>query len=189
MSGFTFELVPQKPAHRRERKRTFRLLAGTAGPYGEVSLRITTYPEEATLVAEGLPEASLSHPDAPSGYIPVDARTRLVVGGVTASLARNRRALRKEDRGIEIRLGGRSYTYLCGDTGREELWDSERGPVVRKGAPGANAGITMLVLPDADATDLSLALILQGADRLVLTVGGAIISGVMSFLNGSEGNA
>lgn len=48
--------------------------------------------------------------------------------------------------------------------------------------------MTLDVLPEADATDLALALIMQGADRLVLTVGGAIVSGVMSFLNGSERN-
>ncbi|XVQ87298.1 hypothetical protein ACQP2K_07750 [Microbispora siamensis] len=187
MSGFTFELVPQKPARRRERKTAFLLLAGTAGPYGEVTLRVTTYPREAMLVAQGLPEASISHPDASHGTIPVDARTRLVVGGVTAGISQNRRALRKEDRGIGIRLGDRDYTYVWGDTGRVELRDSARGPVVREGGLGAGSAVKIVVLSEADATDLALAILMQGANTLGLTVGGAIISGVMSFLNGSDG--
>ncbi|GGO30889.1 hypothetical protein GCM10010116_61860 [Microbispora rosea subsp. aerata] len=112
MSGFTFELVPQKPP-RSERKTTFLLLTGTAGPYGDVSLKITTYPEEATLLAEGLPDGSISHPDNPAeGFIAVDARTRLTIGGVTATVTQNRRALRKEDRGLGISLGDRRYAYL-----------------------------------------------------------------------------
>ncbi|WP_432929928.1 hypothetical protein ACQPZZ_06780 [Microbispora sp. CA-135349] len=163
-------------------------MVGTAGPYGEVSLRITNYPREATLVAQGLPEASISHPDSSYGFIPVDARTRLEVGGVAARLTQNRRALSKEDRGIEIRLGDRDYTYVCTDAGREELRDSARGPVVREDGFGAESAIRIVVLPGADATDLALGILLQGANTLGLTVGGAIFSGVMSFLNGSKGN-
>ncbi|MFI7041412.1 hypothetical protein ACIBI0_32435 [Microbispora rosea] len=188
MSGFSFDLVERVPAHRRERKATFLLLVGTAGPYGEVCLRVTNAPQEATLVGDGLPDATISHPDTPYGYITLDAQTRLTVGGVAARLSRNRRGLRKEDRGIGIVLGDRHYTYLCAPTGREELRDSERGPVVQKDDPGVSAAMTMVVLSEADATDLALALIMQGANRLGLTVGGAIVSGVMSFLNGSHGN-
>ncbi|MEU8172997.1 hypothetical protein AB0C14_08975 [Microbispora hainanensis] len=188
MSGFSFDLVERVPERRRERKVTFLHLVGTAGPYGEVSLKITSSPREAALVGDRLPGATISNPGTPYGHIALDERTRLTVGGVPARLSRNRRALRKEDRGISIVLGDRHYTYLCGPTGREELHDSERGPVVRQGDPPAGVMMTLTVLPDADATDLALALIMQGADRLVLTVGGAIVSGVMSFLNGSERN-
>ncbi|GGO29338.1 hypothetical protein GCM10010116_58790 [Microbispora rosea subsp. aerata] len=188
MSGFSFDLVERVPERRRERKSIYLHLVGTAGPYGEVSLKITNYPQEATLVADGLPDATISNSGTPYGHITIDERTRLTVGGVTARLSRNRRALRKEDRGISIELGDRRYTYLCGPTGREELRDSERGPVVRQGNRRDGAVMALDVLPDADATDLALALVMQGADRLVLTVGGAIVSGVMSFLNSSEGN-
>ncbi|MEU6407501.1 hypothetical protein [Microbispora sp. NPDC046933] len=188
MSGFTFELVAQKPP-RPDRKTTFLLLTGTAGPYGEVSLRITTYPEEATLVAEGLPEGSISHPDNPAeGLIAVDAQTRLTVGGVTATVTQNRRALRKEGRGFGIRLGDRKYTYLRLDTGEEELRDSERGAVVRQRGPYRGSRIVMVALPAADAIDLALALLLQAADTTQLTVPGMIVAGVMSIFNNGQGN-
>ena len=187
MPGFTFELMQQKPDRRRERRTTFRLLVGTAGPYGEVALKVTNYPREATLVGEGLPEASISHPDASYGSIPIDARTRLMVGGVAAQLTQNRRALRKEDRGIGIKLGHRDYTYVCADTGREELRDSTRGPVVREDGFGADSAVRIVVLSGADATDLAVGILMQGANTLGLTVGGAVFSGVMSFLNGSKG--
>ncbi|GGO30895.1 hypothetical protein GCM10010116_61880 [Microbispora rosea subsp. aerata] len=186
MSGFSFDLVERVPERRRERKETFQHLVGTAGPYGEVSLKITNYPREATLVGDGLPDAAISNPLGASGYITIDEYTQLTVGGVTARLSRNRFALRSEDRGINIELGSRRYTYLCGPTGREELHDSERGPVVREGSLRSGAARTMVVLPEADATDLALALIMQGADTSVLTVGGVVFSSVVSFLNGSR---
>ncbi|NJP24250.1 hypothetical protein OHB01_16655 [Microbispora hainanensis] len=186
MSGFSFDLVERVPERRRERKVTFLHLVGTAGPYGEVSLQIPNYPREATLVGDGLPDATISNPLGASGYITIDEHTQLTVGGITARLSRNRRALRAEDRGISVVLGDRHYTYLCGPTGREELRDSERGPVVCRGALRSGAARTMVVLPDADATDLALALVMQGADTNVLTVGGVILSGAMSLLNGSR---
>ncbi|GAB3152435.1 hypothetical protein [Microbispora hainanensis] len=186
MSGFSFDLVERVPERRRERKDIFLHLVGTAGPYGEVSLKITN-DREATLVGDGLPYAEISNLFGASGYVAVDEHTQVTVGGVAARLFRNRRALRMEDRGISIVLGDRHYTYLFGPTGHEELRDSERGPVVRKGDTPAGVEMTMVVLPDADATDLALALIMQGADRVVLTIGGAIVSGVMSFLNSSKG--
>ncbi|MEV1198683.1 hypothetical protein [Microbispora rosea] len=188
MSGFTFELVPQKPS-RSERKTTFLLLTGTAGPYGEVSLKITTYPEEATLLAEGLPDGSISHPDNPAeGLIAVDVRTRLAVGGVTATVTQNRRALRKEGRGLGISLGDRRYTYLRLDSGEEELRDSERGAVTRRRGPFRESRAVMVVLPPADGTDLALAMLLLATDTTQLTVPGMIVSGIMSVFNNGQGN-
>ncbi|GGO29343.1 hypothetical protein GCM10010116_58800 [Microbispora rosea subsp. aerata] len=187
MSGFSFDLVKRVPERRRERKETFQHLVGTAGPYGEVSLKITN-DREATLVADGLPDATISNLFGPSGYVAVDEYVRVTVGGVTARLSRNRFALRSEDRGINIELGSRRYTYLCGPTWREELRDSERGPVVRRGDRRDGAVMTLDVLPDADATDLALALVMQGADTSVLTIGRVIVNGVWSFLNGTHAN-
>ncbi|GGO29354.1 hypothetical protein GCM10010116_58820 [Microbispora rosea subsp. aerata] len=184
MSGFSFDLVERVPERRRERKATFLHLVGTAGPYGEVSLKISN-DREATLVADGLPDATLSSYFG-SGHITIDEWTRLTVGGVTAGLSRNRRALRNKDRGFSIELGDRHYTYLCGPAWREELRDSERGPVVRQGDPPAGVVTTLDVLPDADATDLALALIMQGADRHVLAIGKVIFNEVWSLLTGGK---
>ncbi|WP_432929923.1 hypothetical protein ACQPZZ_06770 [Microbispora sp. CA-135349] len=188
MSGFTFELVPQNPPG-AERKTVFLLLAGTAGPYGDVLLRITRYPEEATLIAEGLPQGSISHPDNPGeGLIAVDVQTRLTIGGVGAIISQKRRALRKEDRGYGISLGDRHYTYLRLDAGEEELRESERGAVVRQRGPYRGSRIVMAALPAADATDLALAIVLQAADTTQLTVPGMIVSSVMSIFNNGQGN-
>ncbi|MEU8058362.1 hypothetical protein [Microbispora bryophytorum] len=166
MAAFTFELVSQKPARRREREAVFLLLVGRAGPFGEVSLTISRFPREARLVGEGLPEATISHPDVlKRRYIALDSQTRLIVGGVTAGISQHRRAFRREDRGLGITLGEREYIYLCTEEG-EELRHRERGPVVRRGSVDATAGpkFTMVVLPEADPTDLALALVMQGAD-------------------------
>ncbi|MEU7910564.1 MULTISPECIES: hypothetical protein [Microbispora] len=189
MPEFTFDLVLQRPADRREQEAIFLVLVGTAGPYGEVSLTISRFPREATLLAKGLPKASLSHPDLlRQGYIPIDAETRLVVGGATASLARNRRALRREDRGFSIKLGERDYTYLFGSRG-EELRESARGPLVRlSSVDPTGQKFALTVLSDADATDLALAIVLQGADTSGLSITGAIMSGVTSFFNGGYGD-
>lgn len=106
---------------------TFVVLTGTAGPSGEVAITVGTVPRRAVLVAAGLPEGSITHPDATKqGLIAVDERTELTVGGVTAILRQNRRSIGKKGRGISIRLGERDYTYLsvapCEEELREVRW-------------------------------------------------------------------
>ncbi|MEW9526949.1 hypothetical protein [Microbispora sp. NPDC049125] len=187
MSGFTFDLVRRISVRSAERRTTYLTLAGTAGPYGEVTVAVGTVPRRATLTAPGLPEAWISHPDErKQGLILVDERTRLSVGGVTAAIARNRRSLSKKGRGLDIALGDRGYTYLSVATAEEELRDRERGPLVRQRSPLGTSKVSVTVLPAADAADLALALVLLGADRTGLTVTQTAVSGVLSFLQSGK---
>jgi hypothetical protein len=187
MAGFTFELVRRTPTRPAEMRTAHLVLTGTAGPYGEVTVTVGTIPRLAALAAVGLPEASVSHPDEQrQGLIAVDERTRLSVGGVPAVLSQNRRSLGKEGRGIGIRLEDRDYAYLSVAVAEEELRDRERGPVVRLSSPFASSKVGVTVLPAADASDLALTLVLQGADRTGLTITQSAVSGVLSFLNNGK---
>ncbi|MFF1963628.1 hypothetical protein ACFVW5_08410 [Streptomyces sp. NPDC058232] len=189
MSALTFDLVRRMPLRPSEQRTTFVVLTGTAGPSGEVTITVGTVPRRAVLVAAGLPEGSITHPDATKqGLIAVDERTELTVGGVTAILRQNRRSIGKKGRGISIRLGERDYTYLSVAPCEEELRDSERGALVRQNSPlgSSKAGFTVQAV--ADATDLALALLLQGADRTCLTITQAAVSGVLSFLQSGKGD-
>ncbi|MEV8630171.1 hypothetical protein AB0395_00800 [Streptosporangium sp. NPDC051023] len=189
MSGFTFELGAEKIPRAARKKGTTSVLAGTAGPYGEVIVTLELAPSQATLSAPGLPDASASHPDdLRNELLPVDQRTRLSVGGFTAVLGQNRRALRKEDRGLDIKLGDRNYTYLIPPDGGEELRDRERGPLVRQHTDFKTGNTVVVVQPVADTTDLALDLILQVTDRSGLTVLRTAVVGVWTFLNSGEGN-
>ncbi|GAA4578721.1 hypothetical protein GCM10023194_02280 [Planotetraspora phitsanulokensis] len=187
MSGFTFELVRRTPTRPAEMRVAHLVLTGTAGPYGEVTVTVGTVPRVAALDAPGLPEASVSHPDAQrQGLIAVDEHTRLSVGGVSAVVSQNRRSLGKKGRGIGIRLEDRDYTYVSAAVAEEELRDRERGPLVRLNSPFASSKVTVAVLPAADASDLALALVLQGVDRTGLTLTQSAVSGVLSFLNNGK---
>jgi hypothetical protein len=187
MSGFTFELVRRTPTRPSEMRTAHLVLTGTAGPYGEVTVTVGTIPRLVTLTAPGMPEASVSHPDEQrQGLIVVDERTRVSVGGLTAVLNQNRRSLGKKGRGIGIRLGDRDYSYLSVAVAEEELRDRDRVPLVRLSSPFASSKVGVTVQPAADATDLALALVLQGADRTGLTITQSAVSGVLSFLNNGK---
>ena len=173
----------------REKRDFYLVLAGTAGPYGEATVSVRTVPRRAELSCPALPEAWIDHPDPTGqGLIPVDDRTRLVVAGRQATLTQNRRALSREDRALRIALGDRRYAYLAVGTGAEELRDEARGSLVRVRIP-LRVERRFTVLPAADAVDVALALILQGADMRALTVTRAALIGALSFLDTGKGEA
>ncbi|MFO7252752.1 MAG: hypothetical protein DIU60_018590 [Actinomycetes bacterium] len=173
----------------REKRDFYLVLTGTAGPYGEATVSVRTVPRRAELSCPALPEAWIDHPDPTGqGLIPVDDRTRLVVAGRQATLTQNRRALGKEDRALRIALGDRRYAYLAVGTGVEELRDEARGPLARVRIP-LRVERRFTILPAADAVDVALALILQGADMRALTVTRAALIGALSFLDTGKGEA
>ncbi|GII53151.1 hypothetical protein Pth03_15400 [Planotetraspora thailandica] len=190
MSGFAFDLVRHTPVRPSRQRTTSLSLTGTAGPYGEVAVTVGTVPRVATLAAPGLPDCSVTHPDnTRQGLIAVDGHTRLTLGELTATIGQNRRSLGKKGRGFSIRLGERDYAYLSVATAEEELRDEARGPLVRLRIPLASSKVAVTVMPEADAADLALALVLQGADRTSLTVTQAAVSGVMAFLQNGKDEA
>ncbi|MEV4095164.1 hypothetical protein [Streptosporangium saharense] len=189
MSGFTFELHSDKVPRAARKKGVKDVFSGTAGPYGDVVVTLSVAPSQAVLTAPGLPEASLSHhDDLRVGLVPLDEQTSLSVGGATAILSQNRRALRNENRGMEIRLGDRHYTYLIPPEGEGELRDHERGPLVRHHTDLETRDTVIVVQPAADAADLALALILQAADLSRLTFLGTVVIGAWSLWNSGKGN-
>ncbi|SDQ64647.1 hypothetical protein [Thermostaphylospora chromogena] len=186
----TFEFTLARRALRgREKRDLFTVLTGTAGPYGAATVSVGTVSRRAELSCPALPEAWVDHPDTTrQGLIAVDERTRLVVGGRPASLTQNRRARSREDRALRITLDDRRYAYLATGTGAEELRDAARGPLVRIRIP-LRGDRTVTVLPAADAVDVALALVLQGADMRALTLTRAALIGALSFLDTGKGEA
>ena len=180
--SFEFDLKPKRLS-RRERREVHEAFTGVAGPYGEVTVTVTAVPQRAELSSASLPPAWIHHPDVlRDDLVWIDDATRLVVAGQEARLTQTRRALGKADRALRIRLGDRHYTYLATGMSAEELHEEKRGPLIRvRYNSYKNRALT--VLPEADARDLSLGLILQGARTDNLTLTGAIISGVWRFLD------
>ncbi|WP_142260737.1 hypothetical protein [Thermopolyspora flexuosa] len=180
--SFYFDLDIKSPSRRRMRD-IHNVFTGVAGPYGEVTITVTRVPRKAELSSTTLPSAWILHPlGIREGLVTIDETTRLVVGDHEAELVQNRRALRKEDRGLHIHTGDRNYQYLAVKPRKEELSDTLRGPVCRiERTPKVLMRVT--VLPNADPTDIALALILQGADRHNLTLARAVASNIWYFFN------
>jgi len=184
--SFDFELV-SKRLRGSERRDLEEAWTGAAGPYGEVTLTVGRVSRRAELFCQALPEAWITHPDTfREGRIALDGRTRLVVGGQEAELRQNRRAISKEERALRIRLGERHYDYLSTGTHTEELRGAQHGPLVRFHR-ASHKKLEVTVRPEANALDLALGLILQGADMRNLTVTRAAVLGVLSFLDSREG--
>lgn len=179
---FEFDLG-RKRLPRRQRRGVYDAYTGVAGPYGEVTITVTKVPQKAELSSATLPSAWILHPEGlREGRVYIDDTTRLAVGDQEAKLTQNRHAVRKEDRALHIHLGDRHHEYQAVKTGVEELRDAERGPLLRvRFPPKVVARVT--VLPQADPIDIALGLILQGADRSILTLTGTVLSNIWHFFN------
>jgi hypothetical protein len=181
MTDLEITLRPGKP-ERAKRKTTHAMLVADSERYGEIVLLVETVPRRGTLTAPGLPEASIVHPDVHrQGWIALDGRTELTVGGIRAALTQNRRGLSKEDRAIHIELGERRYSYLGVAAYTEELRRADGVPLART-RHGKRPTVT--VFQEADETDAALALLMVGTDTNSLTLTRTAVTGALSLVFG-----
>ncbi|WEV27249.1 hypothetical protein OYE22_20120 [Streptomyces sp. 71268] len=183
VSSFSFELLPFAHPDREG-------WTGQIGGYGIVTVHheLTKSRKERTgqarLYGDGFPDGLFRGlgPGKPSLDEPY-----MFIGGERVEVTYNARGLRPRDRALRLTQGERGYTYTSLGFGKSaELRRADVrvsvGPGRRVEEPTSGFVCAGEVSGPADATDLAFALLFEAVDTASLTLGGALVSAPLNFL-------
>ncbi|MFE9770572.1 hypothetical protein ACFYOV_02595 [Streptomyces sp. NPDC005931] len=188
MTAVHFQLAHVRAERERLRWRRTHTWAGTVPGAGQVELLCPADEDRShdlliTRVS-GRAVPPMSFGGIAFRGLPRMARMRLVADGHTADLGRRHLAVTRQGRALRIAVAGRSYRYrVLGSDLRHEL--AREGAVVTTTRSGRRHPRTIsgVAQGGADALDIGIALLLEGAYTRNLSFGGAVYSWPGRFLS------